>query len=134
MDNRNRRLKEELFQKVKQEKLYLHNDLDAIREELATCLGVPAICVDGFIKDLFNCSLRDFINNCRVARAKALLESPRLEEKKIIEIAFETGFGSLRAFNANFKGFTGYTPTEYRAFQKNFRKYIGLPPEEFDGK
>jgi AraC-like DNA-binding protein len=53
----------------------------------------------------------DFINTYRLQSAANLLENSSL---KIIEIALECGFKSVRAFNDAFKKQLCCTPSEYR--------------------
>ena len=47
----------------------------------------------------------------RVYHAQRLLSSTN---SKIMDIALESGFGSLSRFNANFKEFCGVSPKAYR--------------------
>ena len=54
---------------------------------------------------------KEYADSLRLKEAKRLLKS---NDKKIIDIAFLTGFSSLSAFNRFFKNQTGQTPGEYR--------------------
>lgn len=53
----------------------------------------------------------EVLNRARVNAACIGLETPT---KPVIEIALEVGFGSLSAFNANFKRLMRVSPLEYR--------------------
>lgn len=54
-----------------------------------------------------------YTNNFRVAEAKALLlKDPK---RTVLDIAFDTGFGSKNAFNREFKRITGETPQDFRS-------------------
>ena len=53
----------------------------------------------------------EVLNRARITAACASLETPA---KPVIEIALEVGFGSLSAFNANFKRLMRVSPLEYR--------------------
>jgi AraC-like DNA-binding protein len=43
-----------------------------------------------------------------------ILGNPEKRKMNILEIALDVGFNSKSAFNAIFKKYTEYTPTEYR--------------------
>jgi len=57
-------------------------------------------------------SFHEFLTDLRVEHAKQILLR---SERKIIEVAWETGYGSLSQFNLVFKKKTGWTPGQYRA-------------------
>ena len=58
----------------------------------------------------------EMLNRIRVQNACKRLDEPA---SSISEIALEVGFGSLSAFNANFKRFMGTSPLEYRRTRSN---------------
>ena len=60
---------------------------------------------------LFKMSFSDFVSLYRIKKAAELLDD---RSKKILEIAYECGFQSVRSFNNRFKSFTGISPREYR--------------------
>ena len=55
-----------------------------------------------------------FLNEFRIEKSEHLLSDPDKARVQIIQIAFETGFGSLAPFNRAFRDKTGMTPTQYR--------------------
>ena len=57
-------------------------------------------------------SFHTFLTELRVAHAKELLTR---SDRKIIEVAWECGYGSLSQFNLVFRRKTGVTPGQYRA-------------------
>ena len=63
----------------------------------------------------FNAFVNPFVNQWRLAEAKAALADPAQSATPISTIALDAGFGSLGPFNRAFKADTGLTPTEYRA-------------------
>ena len=67
--------------------------------------------VSRYFKSNFNMTFTDFINTYRLQSAANLLENSSL---KIIDIALECGFKSVRAFNDAFKKQLSCTPSEYR--------------------
>ena len=60
--------------------------------------------------------LNDYISECRVSHAKALLATT---DTKVLEIAMDSGFGSISQFHEIFKRLCGCTP---RAFRMSLRR------------
>lgn len=59
-----------------------------------------------------------FINHFRIEHAKRLLSDPDAAARGILNVALDSGFGSLGPFNRAFKEATDLTPREYREQQK----------------
>ena len=59
--------------------------------------------------------LRDYIVQVRIEKAKEFLNGT---DKKIMEIAFESGYQDTAHFNRAFKKVVGMSPSQYRAFEK----------------
>ena len=57
-------------------------------------------------------TLTDYISRVRIEKAKRLLSDP---SRRISEVVFASGFGSIPRFNSVFKRQVGMPPTEYRA-------------------
>jgi transcriptional regulator GlxA family with amidase domain len=57
-------------------------------------------------------TLTEYVARVRVEKAKALLGDP---SRRISEVVFAAGFGSIPRFNSVFKRQVGMAPTEYRA-------------------
>jgi AraC-like DNA-binding protein/ligand-binding sensor protein len=57
-------------------------------------------------------TLTEYVARVRVEKAKALLSDPT---RRISEVVFAAGFGSIPRFNTVFKRHVGMPPTEYRA-------------------
>lgn len=55
-----------------------------------------------------------FLNERRIADARAALADPAAARKPVLTIALEVGFGSIGPFNRAFKEALGETPTEFR--------------------
>ena len=56
-------------------------------------------------------ALIDHLHNLRVSKARKMLTDTYAS---ITDIAFESGFSSLRTFNRVFVKYTGKTPSDYR--------------------
>ncbi|MCP4137762.1 MAG: helix-turn-helix transcriptional regulator [bacterium] len=84
---------------------------DISREGLAHSTGISPDHMSRMFLAYTGKKINDYINELRIEQAaKELRETNR----KIIEIAFSTGFESLATFNRIFLKITGQTPSEYR--------------------
>jgi AraC-like DNA-binding protein len=63
-------------------------------------------------KKTFGITLNNFVIQHRVHHAQRMLVTT---SKKILEVAYASGFNSLSRFNASFKSLCGCTPRQYRA-------------------
>jgi len=82
---------------------------------LATKLGIPEYRLRRLINQRLGYrNFNTFLNNHRIAEAKAALADPTQAEVPVITIAMDAGFQSLGPFNRAFKETTGVTPSEYR--------------------
>lgn len=100
-------------------------DQDAIKRILSYCIEnyTEPISLEGLAKELYlnkyyishifkermNISYKDFINKLRVEHACGLLE----KGSSITEIAYASGFSSVRTFNRAFLKHLGMTPRDY---------------------
>ena len=83
--------------------------------DLATAVGLPEHRLRRLINDqLGHRNFASFVNQRRIAEARALLSDPASAARTVASIAFDLGFGSLGPFNRAFRDETGVTPTEYR--------------------
>lgn len=63
-------------------------------------------------------NFRTYLNHYRVQHAKALLSEPDAQARlSILNVAMDSGFGSLASFNRIFKQLVGQTPKEFRTSQ-----------------
>ncbi len=93
-----------------EQKLYLNDQLRL--SDVSKKLGVPPHLISRVINENGGKSFPQFINELRINRAKEKLIAD--EGKKVVTIAFESGFRSLSAFNRAFKNYSGINPSEYR--------------------
>ena len=66
------------------------------------------------INENANQNFREFVNNYRIEKAKDLLVDPERKREKIATVAYDSGFGTVTAFNVAFKKSTGLTPSQYQ--------------------
>lgn len=82
---------------------------------LATRLAIPEYRLRRLINQRLGYrNFNAFVNDHRIAEAKAALADPTQAEVPVITIAMDAGFQSLGPFNRAFKALTGMTPTDYR--------------------
>ena len=79
--------------------------------ELSAELGYDYHYMSRYFGRTFRMSFSDLVNTYRLEGALPLLEE---RGRSITSIAHESGFGSVRSFNAYFLRSMGMTPTEYR--------------------
>src|SRR3984893_881089 len=108
-----RKLLDALMRLMADERIYRHEGITI--GTLATKLGVPEYKLRRLINQQLGFrNFNVFLNNHRIAEAKAALADPSQAEVPVITIAMDAGFQSLGPFNRAFKATTGVTPTEYR--------------------
>jgi AraC-like DNA-binding protein len=95
------------------DRIYRHENVTI--GSLATRLAVPEYRLRRLINQrLGHRNFNVFLNDHRIAEAKAALADPTQDEVPVITIAMDAGFQSLGPFNRAFKAATGLTPTDYR--------------------
>src|SRR5882762_6532954 len=102
-----------LMRLMADERIYRHDNVTI--GTLATKLGMPEYRLRRLINQRLGYrNFNVFLNEHRIAEAKAALADPSQAEVPVITIAMDAGFQSLGPFNRAFKATTGVTPTEYR--------------------
>ncbi len=80
-------------------------------KDLAELLGYDYHYVSRYFHSVFDMSFAELLAAYRLETAICLMDET---DKKIADIAFESGFGSVRSFNYTFKKNFGISPNEYR--------------------
>ncbi len=80
-------------------------------ESIAFNIGVNSSYLSRIFSDKIGYSVTKYINEVRVDYAKSMLLST---DSSITDIAFNSGFKSIRTFNRVFLEHTNFTPKEYR--------------------
>jgi AraC-like DNA-binding protein len=108
-----RKLVDALMRLMGDERIYRHDNVTI--GTLATRLAIPEYKLRRLINQRLGYrNFNVFLNEHRIAEAKAALADPSQAEVPVITIAMDAGFQSLGPFNRAFKAITGVTPTEYR--------------------
>ncbi|WP_065756430.1 helix-turn-helix domain-containing protein [Bradyrhizobium paxllaeri] len=107
------KLVDALMRLMADERIYRHDNVTI--GTLATKLAIPEYRLRRLINQRLGYrNFNVFLNEHRIAEAKAALADPSQAEVPVITIAMDAGFQSLGPFNRAFKAITGVTPTEYR--------------------
>lgn len=80
-------------------------------EETANISGFSKFHFTRVFKQYMNMTFYEYLNSKRMKRAQELLYAT---EMNITEVAMNSGFSSLSAFNRTFKAVNGCSPSEYR--------------------
>lgn len=86
-------------------------DGDCSLLRLAECIGYDYSYISRFFKNSVGISFNTYVNYFRLSHACYLMEN---SDAPVLRCAMESGYGSLRSFNRNFKMCFGITPVEYR--------------------
>ncbi len=81
-------------------------------ERLSANLQISDRAVSQTINRMCGLNFNDFVNKYRIEYAMELIRED--ESRKILDIAYETGFNSKTTFNSSFKKITGQTPSAYK--------------------
>ena len=87
-----------------------HVQEDPSREDVARAAFVSQSYLSHVFSDIAGMSFVEYLTKIRMEKAVELLATGR----RISEIAEAVGYRSRKAFLANFRAFTGLTPSEYR--------------------
>lgn len=85
---------------------------DCSLSALAAHTGYHYVYLSRCFKEYIGISFGEYVGRYRINEAKRLLTETNLS---VLNIAYESGFNSLRSFNRAFKDELGMTPTEYRS-------------------
>jgi AraC-like DNA-binding protein len=80
-------------------------------EEIGRTVGLHPNYAMSLFKKTFGTTLIDYLTHHRISHAQRLLATT---DKKIVEIAFSSGFNSISRFNEAFRRACGCSPREYR--------------------
>ncbi|MEO1350513.1 MAG: AraC family transcriptional regulator [Cyanobacteria bacterium J06635_15] len=92
--------------------IYAHLDSDLSLNQLAQLVDMSPHYFSQLFKQSTGLSPHQYIIQCRINRAKALL---RNTQKSIAEIAYQVGFANQSHLNRHFKRTVGATPRQFRA-------------------
>ena len=88
---------------------------DISLSDISNLLGYDYHYVSRLFHSAFNMSFAEYLTSYRMGTTIALLDET---DKTVADIAFESGFQSVRSFNNSFKNRFGTTPSAYRKTKK----------------
>ncbi len=97
---------------VEQEKIFLNEQIRI--SEVAEKLNVNSHHLSQVINQKENLNFFEYINKHRINESIRLIQEDKDESKKLLAIAFESGFNNKVSFNRTFKRITGKTPSQFR--------------------
>ena len=103
-----------------------HLSLDRVAESV----GITPAYLSRLFYELSDVNFVNYVNSCRVERAKLLLCQSKIP---IQEIGFRCGFNSLQNFSRAFKRQTGITPGAYRKQAAGPSSVCRADPADADG-
>jgi len=80
--------------------------------QVSRALHVSTFYFCKMFKKATHLTFTDYLGRTRIEQAKTLLLDPN---RRVSEVAYEVGFGSLTHFNRLFRKFTGESPSDFRA-------------------
>jgi AraC-like DNA-binding protein len=81
-------------------------------EQVAKELGISKFLLSRIFSEQLHISFRDYLNSRRSALAQIMLQST---SQPVTDIAFDSGFNSLRSFYRAFRKEYGITPNKFRS-------------------
>ncbi len=106
------------FDKIEADKIHQiqqyireHSHEDISLDALAYRVNLSPIYISKMFKEKLGVNYIDYLTECRIERAKKLLNDP---EKSLKEITFEIGYHEPNYFSKVFKKMCGVSPKEYR--------------------
>lgn len=105
-------LKRKLISLLENEKPWLDPELTLC--DIAKKMDITENSVSAIIRDALDSSFYELINKYRLAEFDRLLKEPALENRYILNLAFDAGFSSKASFYRVFRSSHGTTPNSYR--------------------
>lgn len=81
-------------------------------EEIARTINISPFYFSRLFNQITGKNFKTYLNSVRIEKAEEILLSGI--DKSITEIAYDTGFGSVRTFNRVFKSIKGHIPSDIR--------------------
>lgn len=76
--------------------------------------GIPAYMITHIINDRRKSNFFNYINRYRVDAVRQLMADEKNDDLTVLQLAFQSGFGSKSTFNSVFKNMTETTPSQFR--------------------
>ncbi len=110
-------LQQKLLAYLDSEKPYLNQKLSLV--QVATHLGTSSNALSQVINGSMGKTFNDLINEYRLKEVKYKLLDPQEGHKKILALAYESGFQSKASFNRIFKKHEGVSPQDFKRINRS---------------
>ncbi|MCJ7689167.1 MAG: AraC family transcriptional regulator, partial [Clostridiaceae bacterium] len=80
-------------------------------DEISKVAGFSKYHFSRFFKENAGVTFLDYLNNFKITKAEWFLY---YDKSSILEVAYKSGFNSVKTFNRVFKGLKGCAPMEYK--------------------
>ena len=111
-DLQERKEQEELIiRQFEEGKAYRDEDLNL--QQFAQTVSLPAAQVSRIINQRFNCSFTKLVARYRINEAKSILQNANGSKIKLIDVAYQVGFGNKVSFYRAFKELEQTSPSDY---------------------
>ncbi len=100
-----------IIDQFEKEKVYLEDTLNLA--DFALSLSLSKKYVSELINQRLGSSFKDLVSNYRVKEAQEIMQRDLDKSKKLIDIAFESGFNNKVTFYRSFKKYIGQSPSKY---------------------
>ncbi|WP_319414669.1 AraC family transcriptional regulator [Marispirochaeta aestuarii] len=96
---------------------YIHENFgqDISLEEAAASVHLSKFYFSRFFRSQTGQTFHAYLNRVRISHAEDLLADTELP---VTEVAYQSGFGSIKTFNRQFRTATGTSPSRYRAGER----------------
>ena len=122
---KNHKDEEDTFSRIT-EYILAHHTKQISLADIARVVGYDYAYTSRFFRKTFNMTFSEYVGIHRIETAIRLLEDT---DESITDIAYGSGFQSLRSFNGFFKKQMGITPSEYRRMHPSgLVKVSPVPP------
>ena len=104
---------------------YVNNNFntDLTLEDVARVAGLHPVTLSKSFSSRTGTTFGFFLKVLRSSHAAALINKETLS---FTEIAFRSGFGTVRSFNRAFREIYGMTPTEYKRESKKYKENVNI--------
>jgi len=112
---------DKLEETMEKDKLFLNPEVN--RDEIARTLYSNRQYLCDAIKEKTGLTFTEYIGKLRMEYVQYLLVSPKEHKTPIANLAYDSGFNSVRTFNRLFKETYGLTPGEFRSSSRTMSYY-----------
>jgi AraC-like DNA-binding protein len=104
------------------------SDPDITLEEAASAAALSKFYFTRYFKQQTGQTFHTYLSRVRISQAEEYLAET---DRSVTDIAYQSGFSSLKTFNRIFKAYTGTSPSGYRTGRQSRRQHSPDKPGQF---